>query len=586
VEPNEILHTAGQAAMVGTDRLAAAKARVAEVDAAFGDPWHRDNPIGFTAIGAADEAGELPAEGVRRYNELGLNQEFVPVELGGRLDGLDLLGPTLRPIFRRDAALATGCALTAYMAATVVWLNGDEAQRKRLAEVLLNNGTATIAFQRFDHANEFVSDEFLARRAEEGDGFVFSGRKLAINNAAEADLLITFASVGDNAYSVFQFDPDEAGDKVRRLPRHATNGARGLKISGLEFADAPLPAATLVGKWGDGTAVGLRTFPVIHSTVPSMVVGIGDTALRTAARFAQEKGAYTKGVLEVPKARAALAGTFADLLIGDCLSLVATRAVQLVPDQCDVLGAVVKYVVPKLVSETMYHLSVVMGDAFHARSGHNAIFRKHVRDLATVTFGHVSSAVCQATIAPYLPVLATEKLDLAHAAHADLFRMDRPLPALDPDKLAIFGGSDGLGAHLATAAAELPAAVVGGAVGQTLLRQLELLRGELAELQEACAALDGSSYAADPKAFPLTDRYALVLAAAACLGVWLNAGAGPDEFLNDPCWLVLSLHRLLRRLGLPGPQLPAEVEQRVCEETLRRATEARSYDLFGVELSG
>jgi len=28
------------------------------------------------------------------------------------------------------------------------------------------------------------------------------------------------------------------------------------------------------------------------------------------------------------------------------------------------------------------------------------------------------------------------------------------------------------------------------------------------------------------------------------------------------------------------------VEQRVCEESLKRAVEARSYDLFGVELAG
>ncbi|GAA4849924.1 acyl-CoA dehydrogenase [Kitasatospora terrestris] len=571
-------------------RRAEILARLAEIEHHLGDPWDRHNPVGFAALLAADDAAELPAEALRRYHRLGINAEFVPAGLGGRLAGLDALGLLLRPLFRRDVTLAVGGALTSFMASMMIWLNGDEAQQRRAADTLLDGGVMTIAFQQFAHGNDFVNDEFRAARTPAGT--VMSGRKAAVNNAEHADLLVAFARTGpgsdDSSHTLLLTAPAELpAGRVRYTGRYRTDAVRGLRIAGLEFDDCPVPEDAVVGDWGRGIPLGLRAFPVTHATVPSMVLGLADTALRTATRFALEKGAFSRPVTEVPMARNALAGTFADLLVCDSLALAATRALHLVPEHSNVLSAVAKYLVPKLVGEALYHLSVVMGDAFHTRSGDHAIFQKHVRDLAMVTFGHVSSAVCQATIAPCLPGIAAAPWTAERAAPDALFRPYGPVPPIDAERLAGFGGEDGLCAY-AVRAAEGGLRVEDGELGAILREQAAVLLDELAEIRAAALELDSGDgqFTASVRAFPLTDRYALALAAVSCLGVWLNADAEHEAYSARPEWLALALDRLLRRLGRTTAPLPASVEAALCEEVLRRADEDRSYDLYDVRLAG
>ena len=586
MERNEIFDAgvAGGSSTAG-GRLGRALSRIAATERAFGDPWSTENPVGLAAVLAADESAQLLAVGVRRYLRLRMPEELVPVDLGGRMEGLDLLGPLMRPLFRRDPALAFGYGFTPFMGAMMVWLNGNDAQKLRVTDAVLGGGTVGVACQRFEHESEFHRQEYRASEAEAG--FRLHGTKTAINNAHTADLIVGFVSSGDGQtdYSILMFDPAAVPpESVRTLGRHQTTGARGLQIAGLEFIECPLPPDALVGTWGNGVELSLRAYPAIHAAFSSMVIGLADTALRTAARAGQERQTGRRTVAENPKSRAALAGTFTDVLLADCLALVATRAVHLLPGQCDVIAAVSKYLVPKLIGDSLYDLSGLMGDTFHATSGEQAIFRKHLRDLATVTFGHLSSTVCQTVIAPYLPMLAVEPFTADSAAGPELFRLEESLPSLDGERLAQFGGGDGLAAYVAYAADRVPDAILGYPAGETLAQLIGLLQTELDKIREAAATLDELD--GGTKAFALSDRYALVLAAASCLGVWLNAGAGPDPFLTDPSWLVLALHRLLRRLGVRTPALPTGVETLVCDEVLARARQARSFDLLGTELAG
>lgn len=453
-EPDELIAAAlGADPQWQPDRLTRTRSRLAEIEDGLGDPWSPDNPVGLAAVLAADESGESSAIGIRRFRNLGMPAEMVPVDLGGRMAGVDLLGLVMRPFFRRDPALAFSHGFTPFLGAQMVWLNGDARQRSRMANVILRGGTVGVACQRFEHESEFHAQEFTAAWADDGM-LRLNGTKGAINNAHNAELIVGFVSSGDGAtdYSILMFDPASVPPAhMRALPRHRTTGVRGLQAAGLEFVNCPLPGESLVGTWGDGVALSLRAYPAVHAAFPSMAIGLADTALRAAVRAAQERDLGTQGVVGDASARSALAGTFADLLIADCLALTAGRATHLLPEQCDVLAAVTKYIVPKIVGEALYDLSAVMGDAFHAESGHDAVFRKQLRDLSTITFGHVSSAICQSVIAPYLPALAVAD-PAAATTPAELFRLEAPLPPLDGVRLSGFGGGDGLLDYLGHAA--------------------------------------------------------------------------------------------------------------------------------------
>ncbi|MGW9038923.1 acyl-CoA dehydrogenase, partial [Streptomyces sp. NPDC055721] len=142
--------------------------------------------------------------------------------------------------------------------------------------------------------------------------------------------------------------------------------------------------------------------------------------------------------------------------------------------------------------------------------------------------------------------------------------------------------------YLGHAARRRPAALTGHPHGELLTGLVAGLCAEAGEIRREAAGLadDEDGLLFDTRTFPLSERYALLLAASACVGVWLNAGVGPDEFLDEPTWLVLALHRLLRRVGRSVPPLPREIETRLCEEVLARVRVPQSLDLFRTGLAG
>ncbi|MQS35900.1 acyl-CoA dehydrogenase [Streptomyces katsurahamanus] len=566
------------------------QARIADLESRFGDPDDPANPLSAARVLAADEAGELPPAAERLLDDAGFNAEFVPTALGGRLDRLDTLVRVTRQVFRRDVALGLGYGITSFMAAANVWTAGSEEQRRRLAELLLNGSKVSVAYHELPHGNDFVRNEFRADAAP-GGGFRLHGRKEVINNADRAAAFVLFSRTddrpGSRSHSVLlaergQLDPA----RFSVLPRYSAVGVRGCRLSGLDFDGCPVPAGALVGESGHGVELALRSFQLTRSAIPGMGIGALDTSLRTVVRFALGRRLYRRSVMEIPHASATLAGAFLDLLSCDSMALVATRAVHLLPDETSVYAAAVKYLVPRMLTDTMYDLSIVLGARFYVREGEFGLFQKHVRDLPVLSLGHAGSAACQATIIPQLSRLARRAWFAGDEAPAELFRPRGELPPIPFGRLALASGRDSLSASLVAAVDELPSGSPEELAVQALvMRMLDQLR----QLQEDSLSLTPKDRTAlaSPASFALADRYAVFLAAASVLGVWRAAARdGGDPFLADPAWAAAALHRLARRLGQRPADLPAACEGRVREEVLRRFHERRSYDLYDTPLAG
>ncbi|WP_369236305.1 acyl-CoA dehydrogenase family protein [Streptomyces sp. R21] len=572
-----------------TDQEAQVAARVAELEKRLGDPNSDDNDVSYAQLLKADEAGEMSAAGESILDDVVLNADFVPRENGGRLDRIDTLVRVMRQVFRRDVALGLGYGVTSFMAGVNVWTSGSAEQKQRLARIMLDGGKVSVAYHELAHGNDFVRNEFEARPAP-GGGYLLNGEKQVINNADRAAAWVLFsrtsAAPGARSHSVVL--AERAGldaDTYSVLPRYGAAGVRGCHLSGLHFEDTPVPADALVGDTGQGVELALRAFQITRSAVPGMALGAADTSLRTVVSFALGRELYRKSVMDIPHARATLSGAFLDLLIGDSLSLAATRAVHLLPEETSVYAAATKYLVPKMLTETMHDLSIVLGARFYVREGEFGIFQKHIRDLPVLSLGHAGSAACQATIIPQLARLARRSWFNADPAPGSLFRLREDLPGIPFDRLTLASGRDSLSASLVASVDELPSSSpVERAVHSVALKMMD----ELRQLQEASLALapENRTALASPGTFALADRYAVLLAAASVIGVWQQARGGDDPFLADPGWLAAVLHRLARRLGQQPPDLPASVDAGVHEEVLRRYRERRSFDLYATPLAG
>jgi alkylation response protein AidB-like acyl-CoA dehydrogenase len=556
---------------------------VDRLEARLGDPSDPRNPLGRDAVLAADEAGDPLRAGEAALDDYQFNAEFVPRRLGGRLTQVDRLSQQVRAVARRDCTLGLAYGVTSYIAGAPIWADGNAELQRWAADILLGGRRLAAGYTELPHGNDFTRNELTARRV--GDHYVVNGRKELINNVARADGLLLFARTdeapGSRSHTHLALDltalPPHA---VRYLPRFLTTGVRGCRLGGIEFHDCPVPASAVVGEVGGAMEAVLRAFQTTRGMLPGMAVGIVDTQLRVVTAFARNRALHGRRVIDLPRARSVLAAAFTDLLISDALATVAARSLQVLPGETTVSTAAAKYLVPKMLRQADYDLSVLLGARSFLREGPQAIFQKNSRDLQVLTFGHANSTVCQATLIPQMPAIAQRSwLAPGRApAPAAVFRFTEELPPLDFAALAITSrGADSLSATL-TAGTDEP----------SLRPLLSLFADEMAELKERVGALKAMdrTVVAGRAGFLLADRYARVLAAASCFGIWQEARAGADPFLADPGWVAAALRRLAGGLGRTAKSADPAADAHLVSELRARADGTRAFDLAGQVIHG
>ncbi|WP_405832608.1 acyl-CoA dehydrogenase [Streptomyces sp. NBC_00105] len=576
---------------VAQQREKTVRARVAELEGLFGDPSDPANPVGYTALLEADRAAVPFAAGEALLDGFGITDEFIPRALGGRLDGMDTLVRIMRPVFRRDVGLAMGHGMTTFMAASDVWTAGSSRQRHWLAGLLRDGGKAAIAQHETAHSNDYVRSQVTARRS--GEGYLISGGKPMVNDLERAGALVLFCRTdpapGSRSHSVLLLEPGQLTDaRAAVTARRTPVGLRGCRFAGVEFDDCPVPRSALLGPEGSGITTALRSFQISRTVIAATAVAALDTSLRTAVRFDRERsGGWQAGGGRGDGGRtgAALTNAFVNLLLYDALAVVATRALHLLPAETSVYSAALKYLLPRVLTETMYDLSIVLGSGLYTREGTLGIFQKHVRDVPVLSLGHAGTVACQATVIPQMPRLARASWFVEDEAPAGLFRLQGDLPPLRTDRLSLACGRDSLSATMLAVSAGIDGTGPVESALRTLAGQLvEEFRDVRARVLRLEAA--GAAATAQPAKFALMDRYALLLAAAAVLGLWDQGRYGPDPFLADPSWAAAALHRIARRLGTRVADLPPECETRIRHEVQLRFSTQISYDLYSTPIPG
>jgi alkylation response protein AidB-like acyl-CoA dehydrogenase len=569
--------------------------RALELDDRFGDPWDAGNPLGHAAVLAADERAELLAAGEAMLDDFGLGAEYVPAALGGRLSRLDHLIEIMRTVFRRDPCLGLGHGASTLIAAVNVWTGGRDAQRRAVADLLLANGKLACGYFELAHGNDLTRIELTAR--PDGDLLRIDGGKQVISNIERADAVVLFARTGagpgSRSHSQLLIEkPLLAG--AAYLPRFATAGMRGVQLGGIELRDCAIPADRVLGTAGRGLEIALTSFQVTRVALPGMFLGILDSGLRTTVRYALGRVLYGRSVADLPLTRTVLTDAFVDLLVCDCVTTSVARALHLLPREASVATAAAKCLVPRLLIDAMNRLASVLGASFYLRRGAHALFQKLLRDLPPSSFGHLARVAAQMTLLPQLPLLARRSWLAAEPAPAGVFTLDGPLPPLSFESLSLTaGGHDRLTASL-VAVHDALAGGGPGAAGELGHRDRQTLRlltagfvAELGALKSACGALAPGELTASASAdsYELTARYAVVLAAACCAGVWWH-NQERDPFLRDPAWLVAALGRLAARLGAPPAPPSDDLATRLFAELMARHDAGRGFDLTNRPLPG
>jgi hypothetical protein len=174
---------------------------------------------------------------------------------------------------------------------------------------------------------------------------------------------------------------------------------------------------------------------------------------------------------------------------------------------------------------------------------------------------------------------------------ASIFDLSHPLCDFDPNGLSLYtrgrddflNGLDHALEQLRQLAQRTPSALL-----QCLVTQVERVlerRHAADDEHRELASRFGSEYSRLPELFEQAERYCTLEAAACCVHLWLHSRERLGEFFGCGDWLVLSLERLLMKLGQERSVLPAELEERVAEELERLFAEERLFAVAPIQLA-
>lgn len=375
---------------------------------------------------ALSEAGSLNLDA-----EAQLDQLSIKSYLGQAPDDLLALQTLLRKICEKDMAFGLSYCLTSFMAATNVWLAGNNEQQALLTDIFANNGVISVAYHEPEHGNDLAANQFSAKPTE--GGFLLSGQKHVINNVHRADAIVVFAKTAGahpaRQHSLF-FIPREYLDNRHFSVRERVSpqGVNGCHITGFDCNELFIPSHCLLGEQGAAIEYALRAFQITRTLLPGISLGAVQTAFEQVSAFAEQRVLYSKSIAALPHVRDQLAICQANLLIANAMTEGLTRGLHLCPDKMAAYSAANKYFVPKLMRQTLKQLASVYGARYFLRG---SLFEKILRDYQVVNFGHAGSLVCQASLVSQLDKL------LAENNQTEVWLWQAPLPQFDIQALRL-----------------------------------------------------------------------------------------------------------------------------------------------------
>jgi butyryl-CoA dehydrogenase len=269
----------------------------------------RDSVRAFAQEQIAPHAAEwdkhctFPRQALQGLAELGVLGMVVPEEWDGA--GLDYVSLVLaiEEIAAADGATSTIVSVQNSLACGITNKYGTPAQKERYLKKL-----ATGAYLGcFCLTEPHVGSDASAIRTtaqlvkdSDGDHWVLNGVKQFITTGREGDVAIVFAvtdkAAGKKGISCFLVPTKTPGYIVARieekLGQHASDTAQIL------FENCRIPADHVLGPLGEGYKIALSNLEAGRIGIAAQSVGMARAALEAAVRYAKEREAFGKPIIE------------------------------------------------------------------------------------------------------------------------------------------------------------------------------------------------------------------------------------------------------------------------------------------------
>ena len=175
---------------------------------------------------------------------------------------------------------------------------GTAAQRSELLPPMVGGSLLGAYSLSEAHAGSDVAS-MRASATPSDDGWVARGEKAWVTHGGHADFYSTFLRTpadGERGISCFHLTPDLPGFSTARPEEKM--GLTASTTASIRLDDVPIPADRLVGEPGRGMAVALSALDSGRLGVSAVAVGLAQAALDVAVRYAQERTAFGRAIID------------------------------------------------------------------------------------------------------------------------------------------------------------------------------------------------------------------------------------------------------------------------------------------------
>jgi alkylation response protein AidB-like acyl-CoA dehydrogenase len=246
-----------------------------------------------------DRQHTFPRQALQGLAELGVLGMVVPEEWGGA--GLDYqsLVLALEEIAAGDGATSTIVSVQNSLACGITQKYGTPAQKEKYLKPLAQGRMIGCFCLTEPHVGSDAS-AIKTTAVRDGDEWVLNGVKQFITSGKEGDIAIVFAvtdkAAGKKGISCFLVPTKTPGYQVARLEekmgQHASDTAQ------IFFENCRVPADHLLGPVGEGYKIALSNLEAGRIGIAAQSVGMARAAFEAAVRYAKERVAFGKPIIE------------------------------------------------------------------------------------------------------------------------------------------------------------------------------------------------------------------------------------------------------------------------------------------------
>jgi alkylation response protein AidB-like acyl-CoA dehydrogenase len=246
---------------------------------------------------AYEREERFPRETFTLLGDAGLLGLPFPEEVGGGGQPYAVYLQVVEELAARWASVALGVSVHT-LACSPIANFGTDAQRRDLLPDMVGGGLLGAYSLSEAHAGSDVASMRAAATASDG-GWIARGEKAWVTHGGHADFYSTFLRTpadGDRGISCFHLTPDLPGFSAARPEEKM--GLTASTTAALRLDDVPIPADRLVGEPGRGMAIALSALDSGRLGVSAVAVGLAQSALDVAVRYASERTAFGRAIID------------------------------------------------------------------------------------------------------------------------------------------------------------------------------------------------------------------------------------------------------------------------------------------------